>query len=73
MRILHSILTDDFFGSENHCAQLAAAQGAAGHDVRVLIKGRNKVAVSRFAVVVGQENLVVLPRWWPRWVMPSLN
>jgi hypothetical protein len=65
MRILHSILTHDFFGSENHCAQLAAGQLALGHSVRVLVRGKNPQAVARFMQAVGRENMVGLPRWWP--------
>lgn len=65
MRILHSIFTTEFAGSENNCAQLAALQAAAGHEVRVLIKGKNPRQEARFRDIIGKGRLVVLPGWWP--------
>jgi len=38
VRILHSILTSSFYGSERYCAGLAAAQAREGHVVSVLVQ-----------------------------------
>ncbi|RYG58347.1 MAG: glycosyltransferase [Alphaproteobacteria bacterium] len=65
MKILHCVITDDFAGSENNCAQLAMLQTQAGHEVRVVIKGRNPKQVRRFREIVAKDTLVVLPRRWP--------
>lgn len=65
MRILHAVISGEFAGSENNCAQLAVLQAAAGHEVRVVIKGWNPAQVERFKAAVGKDMLVVLPGKWP--------
>lgn len=66
MKILHSILSHEVYGSERFCAELAAAQAVGGDEVRVLIKGaRGGEYVRYFEEVVGRDWLVVLPAWWP--------
>lgn len=65
MRILHAIFSTDFAGSENNCAQLAMLQYQAGHEVRVVIKGRNPRQVERFRQLVAPDQLIVIPAFWP--------
>ncbi|TKW61562.1 MAG: glycosyltransferase [Blastochloris viridis] len=65
MKILHAIFSTDFAGSENNCAQLAMLQYQAGHEVRVVIKGRNPKQVERFRQLVAPDQLIVIPAAWP--------
>jgi len=65
MKILHAIFSTDFAGSENNCAQLAMLQYQAGHDVRVVIKGRNPKQVARFRQLIAPDQLIVIPAAWP--------
>lgn len=62
---MHGVFSGEFAGSENNCAQLAVLQAEAGHEVRVVIKGRSPKQVARFMDTVGKDKLVVLPRRWP--------
>ncbi len=65
MKILHAIFSTDFAGSENNCAQLAMLQYQAGHDIRVVIKGRNPKQVERFRQLIAPDQLIVIPAAWP--------
>jgi glycosyltransferase involved in cell wall biosynthesis len=65
MKILHAIFSRDFAGSENNCAQLAMLQYQAGHEVRVVIKGRNPKQVERFRQLIAPDQLIVIPAFWP--------
>ncbi len=65
MKILHAIFSTDFAGSENNCAQLAMLQYQAGHEVRVVIKGRNPKQVERFRQLIAPDQLIVIPAYWP--------
>jgi glycosyltransferase involved in cell wall biosynthesis len=73
MKILHAILSQDFYGSERYCAELAAEQARDGHDVEVLIHGawsrcaremRKSVALAN-TVGAGTMRLTVIPSWSP--------
>ena len=68
MKILHAILSEGFYGSERYCAELAAAQMRAGHDVRVLIAKPDVNYVGRWrdamvAPSLAGERLISLPHW----------
>src|SRR6266436_7522818 len=78
MKILHAILSDDFYGSERYCIELAAAQARAGHVVRILIQGRNTRCACAFRRAVeatetpttaksfsGAVRLEAFPDWAP--------
>jgi glycosyltransferase involved in cell wall biosynthesis len=75
MKILHAVLTTGFYGSERYCAELAAAQARAGHDVTVLIHDAGASYVRAFretidaakpaAKDVRPPQLVLIPRWAP--------
>jgi glycosyltransferase involved in cell wall biosynthesis len=63
MKILHAILTDTFYGSERYCAELAALQAAAGHEVRILIAAATPDYRRNF--ISPGVDLVALPSWLP--------
>ena len=78
MNILHAILSEELYGSERYCIELAAAQARAGHDVAVLIEnGRSKcahafrgeIAATNDAIrqerTNGSIRLAVIPRGTP--------
>jgi hypothetical protein len=73
MKILHSVLSQGFYGSERYCAELAAEQARDGHDVEVLIHGvwsncaremRKSVALAN-TVGAGTMRLTTIPAWAP--------
>lgn len=63
MKILHAILTDTFYGSERYCAELAALQAAAGHDVRILVASAPDGYRKNF--VAPGVDIAALPAWLP--------
>jgi glycosyltransferase involved in cell wall biosynthesis len=66
MKILHAILSEGFYGSERYCAELAAAQTEAGHDVRMVIAAPNvdySASLREALGVGGASRLITLPRW----------
>lgn len=71
MRVLHASLTREFGGSERYCASLAAAQAAAGHDVRVIIRATD--LLERWKAECGKAVVWALPAWIPsfleRWAI----
>ncbi|PRZ06401.1 glycosyltransferase involved in cell wall biosynthesis [Isoptericola sp. CG 20/1183] len=56
MRIVHAVRSDGFAGVERHVSRLAAAQAAAGHDVRV-VGG----ATERMAAAVADPSVRLVP------------
>jgi glycosyltransferase involved in cell wall biosynthesis len=48
VKILHAILTDQFYGSERYCAELAALQAARGHHVQVVLQSASAPYVRAF-------------------------
>jgi glycosyltransferase involved in cell wall biosynthesis len=73
MKILHAVLSEDFYGSERYCAELASQQARHGHDVEVLIQGswtdcaremRKSVALAN-TVGAGTMRLAAIPFWAP--------
>lgn len=71
MRILHASLTREWGGSERYCANLAAAQAAEGHDVRVVV--RDAGLVGHWQDECGRARVLAIPKWVPgfveRWVV----
>jgi glycosyltransferase involved in cell wall biosynthesis len=78
MKILHAILSDDFYGSERYCIELATAQARAGHVVHILIRGRNTRCAHAFLRAIeatkvgmaakslsGAIQLEAIPDWLP--------
>ena len=65
MKILHGVLTKDFYGSEHYCSQLARLQMQAGDDVVVLVKGGSAEPLKRFRSIVGPSRVIVTPAWSP--------
>jgi glycosyltransferase involved in cell wall biosynthesis len=73
MKILHAVLSEGFYGSERYCAELAASQARAGHDIEIIVHGawsdcaremRKAVALAN-TVGAGTLRLVTIPRWMP--------
>jgi glycosyltransferase involved in cell wall biosynthesis len=73
MKILHSVLSEGFYGSERYCAELASQQARHGHDVEVLIQGswtdcaremRKSVALAN-TIGAGTMRLATIPKWAP--------
>lgn len=65
MRILHSNLSGEFAGAERYTAELAAAQAAAGHEVRVLLE--HNQMIERWRKEAGKAEVWMMPKWTPRW------
>lgn len=65
MNILHVILTREFAGSERYAAQLAGMQAAAGHGVRLVIKGGDEAYVRRMVAEAAPAPVVTIPGWLP--------
>jgi glycosyltransferase involved in cell wall biosynthesis len=75
MKILHAILSGAFYGSERYCAELAAAQLQAGHDVRIVVDNPCPDLLASFCQTLAAaapppaganghaDRLVSLPRW----------
>jgi glycosyltransferase involved in cell wall biosynthesis len=75
MKILHSVLSEEFYGSERYCLELATGQVRAGHEVGVLILGGHGCA-RRFSSVAeatgnGKLHLFEIPRWQPAFMHRS--
>jgi glycosyltransferase involved in cell wall biosynthesis len=78
LRILHSVLSGGFYGSERYCIDLAMAQARAGHDVVVLAHDRQSTCAQQFlrlkaeaesaAPFAGSLRIDVLPRALPAWL-----
>ena len=65
MRILHTILSSEYAGSEAYCCQLAALQAHAGDDVTVLIRDGAAAYVARVRREAAPAHVVCLPKFWP--------
>lgn len=72
MRILHSVLTEGFYGSEHYCIELACEQARRGHDVQVLIYNPRSDcarAMQRYragVLAAGHRlGLIIIPSWLP--------
>jgi glycosyltransferase involved in cell wall biosynthesis len=78
MKILHTILSDGFYGSERYCIEVATAQARAGHRVRVLIANGSSDCARVFRREIGAASattandrasgaidLALMPRWLP--------
>lgn len=65
MNILHVVLTKEFAGSERYAAQLAGMQAAAGHGVRLVIKGGDAAYVARMVQEAHPAPVVTIPGWLP--------
>jgi glycosyltransferase involved in cell wall biosynthesis len=69
MRILHSVLSDGFYGSERYCLELAAGQARAGHEVALLITDGSDFAreYGRIAPATGDGALrmFTVAHWLP--------
>lgn len=69
MKILHSVLSEGFYGSERYCLELAAGQARAGHDVAVLVIDGSACHQEfiRAVEAIGDRKpqLLTLPRWLP--------
>jgi glycosyltransferase involved in cell wall biosynthesis len=78
MKILHTILSEGFYGSERWCIEMASAQARAGHAVRLLIVNdrsdcarafRREVELTTATITragtAGAIDLVVMPGWLP--------
>lgn len=73
MKILHSVLSEGFYGSERYCAELAAEQARDGHDVEILIADSTSDCAREMRKVVAQANpvgagtmrLTAIPSWAP--------
>src|SRR6266852_3232360 len=78
MKILHAVLSEELYGSERHCIELATAQARAGHRVAVLIENggsncarafRREIAATNDVIAQEKSNggirLVVIPRGTP--------
>jgi glycosyltransferase involved in cell wall biosynthesis len=78
LRILHSVLSGGFYGSERYCIDLAIAQAQAGHEVVALIHDRRSACAQQFhrlvaqaegaAAFAGSLRIVVIPRALPAWL-----
>ena len=73
MRILHSVLSDGFYGSERYCLELATGQARAGHDVALLILEGSDFAheYARLASATrdGAPRLFTVARWLPTFLL----
>jgi glycosyltransferase involved in cell wall biosynthesis len=76
MKIVHAIFSEQFYGSERHCIELATMQAARGHDVVILVRGADSSCARRFGAMIAAEQLggpagsgtirlVAIPRWVP--------
>jgi glycosyltransferase involved in cell wall biosynthesis len=78
MKILHAVLSQDFYGSERYCIELATAQARADHQVTVLIQDgashcgrafRREVDATSAAIARdrtgGSITLAIIPRGTP--------
>ena len=72
MRIVHTILTGEFAGSEQYVARLAIAQLKQGHDVRVVVKPTAHRGHLKMMDQIGKENVIKLSRATPRTLRPHL-
>ena len=72
MRVVHTILTGEFAGSEQYVARLASAQLNAGHEVRVVDKPTAHLGHRKMMNHVGKENVITLSRATPRKLRPFL-
>lgn len=78
LRILHSVLSGNFYGSERYCIDLAIAQARAGHDVVVLISDKRSECARQFqrsvaqaerqGTVAGSLRIVIIPGALPAWL-----
>jgi len=78
LRILHSVLSGGFYGSERYCIDLAMAQARTGHDVVVLVQDRQSTCAQQFlrlkaeaesaAPFAGALRIHILPRVLPAWL-----
>jgi glycosyltransferase involved in cell wall biosynthesis len=73
MRILHSVLSDGFYGSERYCLELATGQARAGHDVALLVLDGSDF-VREFGRITpaseaGAPHLVKVARWLPTFLL----
>ena len=62
MKILHSVLSQGFYGSERHCIELAAAQAISGHQVEVLIHDGGSRCARVFQDAVGAADAIIATR-----------
>jgi glycosyltransferase involved in cell wall biosynthesis len=73
MRILHSVLSDGFYGSERYCLELATSQAQAGHDVALLILDGSDFAheYGRMTTTTsdGMPRLFSVARWLPNFLL----
>ena len=62
MRILHAVLSDEFYGSERYCVELAVSQAHAGHEIAVLIHGADTPCRRQFVAAAeeGGDNLSLI-------------
>jgi glycosyltransferase involved in cell wall biosynthesis len=78
LRILHSVLSGGFYGSERYCIDLAMAQARTGHDVVVLAHDRQSTCAQQFLRLkaeaeaatpfAGALRIAILPRALPAWL-----
>jgi glycosyltransferase involved in cell wall biosynthesis len=73
MRILHSVLSDGFYGSERYCLELAIGQARAGHEVALLIVEGSDFAreFGRLCLTTGDgaPRLFAVARWLPGFLL----
>jgi len=78
LRILHSVLSGGFYGSERYCIDLAIAQAQAGHAVAVLISDERSECARQFrrsvtqaegeGALAGSLRIVTMPGALPTWL-----
>lgn len=76
MKILHAVLSQSFYGSERHCAELAEAQARNGNDVEIIVQGawsdcarEMRKAVAHASIIgAGTLKLTAIPSWLPAWL-----
>jgi glycosyltransferase involved in cell wall biosynthesis len=73
MRILHSVLSDGFYGSERYCLELATGQARAGHEVALLILEGSDFAREYGCLAPatrdGAPHVFTVARWLPNFLL----
>jgi glycosyltransferase involved in cell wall biosynthesis len=69
-RILHAVLSRQFYGSERHCIELATEQARLGHTVFVLVEDSGSYCAAEFRKYISETRrntirLIAIPGWLP--------